>query len=159
MPSGTTELEIFGLMADNLLEAAEQAKDLAWHPRRGMVYNRLRTALKQCEGCCRQAYYWRNYDARWLMVEKQIAWIRSRIGDWLRDSPSVQKRKEMHPRFKMLSEQLRKMHYDAERIRTAATGILGPVLPAVLEGPHRDTRPVHVPIGFRELSSGLVVPT
>lgn len=125
-----------------------------------MVYNRLRAALKECEGCCRQAYYWRNYDARWLQMKLQIAWLRNRCGDWLRDSPSIQKRKEMHPRFKQLSELLRKIHYDAEHIRTAATGMPGPVLPAVLEGPHRDTRPVQVmvPSGWCETPGGIVLP-
>lgn len=150
-----TEAEIFGLLSDNLREAAEQTAVLAWHPRRGMVYNRLRMALKQCEGCCRQAYYWRNYDARWLLMEKQIAWLRNRCGDWLRDSPTVQKRTEAHPEFQRLAELLRKMHYDAQYIRSAATGVPGPVLPVVREGPHRDVRPV----GWRETASGLVLPT
>lgn len=155
-----TEQEIFGLMADNLKEAAEQCAKLAWDAKRGFLYNRLRTALKQCEGCARQAYYWRNYDARWLMMEKQIAWLRNRCGDWLRDSPSVQKRKEAHPEFQKLSELLRKMHYDAEHIRTAATGKSGPILPVELEGPHRDARPVQVmtPPGWRETATGLVLP-
>lgn len=140
----TSEQEIFALLSDNLREASEQCVGLAWHPRRGMVYNRLRTALKQCEGCCRQAYYWRDYDARWLFMEKQIAWLRNRCGDWLRDSPSVQKRKEAHPEFQRLGELLRKMHGDAEQIKNAATGISGPILPVVREGPHRQVRPVQV---------------
>lgn len=155
----TTEIEIFGLMADNLKEAAEQCADLAWHPRRGMVYNRLRTALKECCGCCRQAYYWRNYDARWLMMEKQISHLCERCGNWLRDSPSVQKRKEAHPRFKQMSELFLKLYRDAETIRTAATGIPGPIMPTMLPGPHRDTRPVQVALpGWHETRSGLVVP-
>lgn len=156
----TTEVEIFGLLSDNLRWAAEGCADLAWNPRRGMVYNRLRTALKECEGCCRQAYYWRNYDARWLQMKLQIAWLRTRCGDWLRDSPSVQRRKVAHPEFQRLSALLRGMHADAEHIKNAATGVAGPLLPAVLPDPHRDTRPVQVavPPGWRETRSGLALP-
>jgi hypothetical protein len=158
--STTTEVEIFGVIADNLRSAAEECAKLAWDPKRGMIYNHLRTSLKLVEGGMRQLYYWRNYDSRWLFMEKQIAWLRNRCGDWLRDSPTVQRRKAAHPEFRRLADLLRKMHVDALHIRDAATGVPGPLLPQPLAGPHRDARPVQValPPGWRETAAGLVVP-
>lgn len=155
MPTTTTETEIFAVMADNLKIAAENAAQLAWHPRRGFLYDDFRKALKLVEGACRQAFYWRDYDGRWLAIGRLCAFAHQRAGDWLRNSPSVAMRKIAQPEFSKLAEILRRMQRDTDKIRTMATGKRGPIMPVELPGPHRDTKPVQVkglilPSGFRD---------
>lgn len=151
--SGTTEAEIFGVLSENLRLAAEDCEKLAWDPRRGFVYDGLRKRLKLIEGAARQAFYWRDYDARWLQLRFLVQGVHKRAGHWLRNSATRDERKVAHPRFAKLAECLRAAYYNAERIRTAATGRLGPILPAQLPGPHRDTRPVQV-----KTPGGIILP-
>lgn len=156
--SQTAEHEILSLIADNLRKAAEDCEQLAWHPRRGHIYLRFRQALTEVSGGCEQAFYWRNYDGRWLALAELVNFVLARSGNWLRGdrvaSPdgrsaswtggTVDHRKKAQPEFQWLANKLREIHYDMERIRDMATGRLGPMLPPVLDGPHRDTRPVQV---------------
>ena len=156
--SFTGEHEILVLLSDHLKKAAEDCEHLAWHPRRGHIYLRFRKALTEVAGCCEQLYYYRNYDARWLALGELSVFVLQRSGNWLRGDRivapngsaavwtggSVEHRKKAQPQFKCLAEKLRQFHHDMQRIRDLATGRLGPILPPVLEGPHRDTRPVQV---------------
>lgn len=161
MPTVTTEAEIFGRMAESLRSAAEDCKQLAWNSRRGFVYDRFRKDLKLIEGCCRQIYYWRDYDSRWLILKQLCAFAHERAGTWLRNSPTREMRNKAHPVFQKLSEQLEHMHRDVERLRHMATGRRGPILPDELPEPDvRSGRPVQVnlPGGFTQRESGLILP-
>ena len=160
MPTVTTEQEIFSCLSENLRLAAEDCEKLAWDPRRGWTYNRFRKSLKLVEGAAQQAYYWRNYDARWLQLRFLTAGVHKRAGHWLRNTPTKDARDQAHPIFAKLAETLRAAHYHAERVRTAATGKLGPILPPELPGPHREVRPVQVllPGGPRVTPGGIILP-
>jgi hypothetical protein len=59
-----------------------------------------------------------------------------------------------------LAAALRAVSVRAEQIKNKRTGKLGPILPEVRPGPHRDTRPVSVilPDGFERRASGLITP-
>jgi hypothetical protein len=49
-----------------------------------------------------------------------------------------------------------------EQLRTRATGRIGMILPAALEGPHRQTKDNYalgLPEGMRKRASGLIVPS
>jgi hypothetical protein len=154
--SALTETEIFGCLSENLRIAAEDCRKLAWHPRRGLVYNRFRQSLQLAEGACKQAYYWRDYDSRWLDLGRIMHWAHERAGDWIRGpivnvaggtlytGGSKESRKAAHPRFQKLAEELEHMHRTTEQVKTLATSRSGPILPEVVPGPHRDTRPVQV---------------
>lgn len=139
-----TEPEIFGCLRENLRVAAEDCRSLAWHPRRGLVYARFSRSLGLVEGACRQAYYWRGYDARWLILAQKMAEAQKRAGDWVRDYASKDGRKEAHPMFQKLAEVLEYALSLADRTQTMATYRVGPIMPPTLEAPHRDTRPVQV---------------
>lgn len=151
--SGLTEVEIFGLLSQNLRSVADKCKTLAWHPRRGHIYLAFIKECDQIEGCCRQAAAHRE-DARWLVIGRQIAIAKGRVGFWVRGMPSRDARKVAHKLLLKLAESLEKMAYDCEQLKTAATGHVGMILPKTPAGPHRDTKPVAV-----MLPSGLIVPT
>jgi hypothetical protein len=150
--TGLSEVEIFDCMIGNFRSAAEKCEQLAWHPRRGFVYNAMRKELKLAEGACRQAAAHRE-DARWLSIGMAIEHAHKRAGTWIRGLPSKDGRKVAHPLFLKLAESLRKLANDAEILKNRATGRVGMILPEPLPGPHRDTRPVSV-----RLPSGLIVP-
>ncbi|MGA9315580.1 MAG: hypothetical protein WBV77_13250 [Solirubrobacteraceae bacterium] len=152
-----TEGEIFSLLSDSLRLAADRCRKLAWHPRRGHQYNEFRQALEKVENACRMAYYWRNYDARWLYLAMQMPEIHRRAGNWIRgkairgpdgvpvyDGGSKGIRQVAHPMFAKLAEMLEKAHRDADRLKTMATFRVGMILPKPLPGPHRDTKPIQV---------------
>lgn len=139
-----TEPEIFSCLTENLRLAAEDCRVLAWHPRRGLVYARFCKSLKLVEGACRQAYYWRDYDSRWLYLGLKMEETHRRAGNWLREYTSKDGRKVAHPLFIKLADVLEAAYRDAERVRTMATFRVGPILPAIGPDPHRDTRPVQV---------------
>lgn len=149
----TTEVEIFDKLGEELRRTAEECRQLAWNPRRGFIYDRFRTGLKEIEGCCRQLYYWRDYDGRWLKIAWFAGEVHKTAGNWLRNSPTVELRKEAHPKFGKLSEALDATLKDVEQIKTAATGRMGPILPIVLPGPHRQNRPVQV-----KTPGGIILP-
>lgn len=139
-----TELEIFDCMSDNLRIAADRCRKLAWHPRRGFVYNEFRQALERVEGACRQAYYWRNYDARWLYLGNQMEEAHRRAGGWLRELPSKDGRKVAHPMFQKLADVLDAAHKAADRLRTQATLRAGPILPKPQSMIRTESRPMQV---------------
>lgn len=139
-----TESEIFDCLAENLRLAAEDCRVLAWHPRRGFVYARFCQELQLVEGACRQAYYWRDWDSRWLTLGLKMNEAHQRAGNWLRDYTSKAGRKVAHPMFQKLAEVLEAAYRQCERVRTMRTNHFGPIMPAEMSGPHRDTRPVQV---------------
>lgn len=155
--SQTTEREILSLLADHLKKAAEDCEHLAWHPRRGFIYQRFRQALTEASGCCEQVFYYRGYDEPWLILGNLIAFVLERSGNWLRGDRiltpdgrsmhtggTIDHRKKAQPEFRWLANKLRELHYDTERLRDMATGVIGPRMLPEMPGPHRDTRPVQV---------------
>lgn len=158
-----TETEIFDQMNHSFRQAVELADKLARLPLKGVNYDALRKQLRLIEGCCKQANTWRE-DTRWLTFMSMCAECHKRAGDWLRGIlvPGGGRIKlnegTLHPAFVMLADNLRAMHKAAEMIRTGKTGRRGMILPDMLEGPHRDTRPV----GFRKMpnmnNGGIIIP-
>lgn len=142
----TTEQQIFQRLSDSLKAAAESCDKLASEPKTGANYIRLRRHLKLIEGAARQAAHWRE-DWRWLTVGTDAAKCHQKAGDWLRShAPRVY--------FTKLAVSLRKLHADAERLRTQPTGRMGAILPGSLPPPPRASRPV----GWRRSASGLILP-
>ena len=158
--STTTESEIFACLSDNLKIAAEKSRLLAWNPKRGWHYNEFRQSLKLIEGCCRQIFYWRNYDSRWLVLGKLCNFAHHKAGDWLRNSPSKEMRKLAQPEFEMLGQKLEQMRADVDRLRHLATGKKdGPIVPDILPHSRESGRLVQVAMpGFTKRESGLIVP-
>jgi hypothetical protein len=156
---GLTEVEIFDCLAENARRAAEHAENLAKLPRKGPTYRAYRDCLRLVEGCCRQIASFR-FDSTWLKLGLQMHEAHERGGIWLRGVKTAQGVRvklaegHLHPLFMKMAERLRALHAKADDLRTRATGTLGPILPAPLPGPHRDTKPV----GFTKRSSGLLVP-
>lgn len=149
-----TEREIFSCLSENFRLAAESCDELARVPAKGPVYLKLREQLKLIEGACRQAAYWRG-DSRWLRVGLLMAEAHKRAGGWLRgikDSKTGRTIKvapgHLHPLFVMLGDNLRQARASAERLRTAATGRVGLILPPGYEvqGPRN------------RVGSGLILP-
>lgn len=160
-----TETEIFDCLKTNFRLAAEHCENLAKLPRKGPSYVRLRESLKLVEGACRQAAMWRD-DTRWLRIGLMMAEAHDRAGTWLRGikRPNGQRVKlaegHMHPLFMKLAEHLRTLAVKAEDFRTRSTGRTGILLPQVLAGPHRDTRPVHISVpAVLQRPSGLFIPS
>jgi hypothetical protein len=140
-----TEPEIFGLAAESLRIAEESCRQLAWHPRRGPLYRRFLAAMEDAAGCCDQAYYWRDYDARWLGIAMQLRSVKDMTGRWLRDSATREARKVAHPQFVALANKLGDLTIMAETTKNAATGRIGPIMPKPAELPElRVGRPVQV---------------
>jgi hypothetical protein len=158
-----TETEIFDQMNASFKQAAELADKLARYPLKGLNYDALRKQLRLIEGCCKQANTWRE-DTRWLRFMTMCAECHKRAGDWLRGIPVPGGGRirlnegTLHPAFVMLAENLRAMHKAAELIRTAKTNRVGMILPDMLAGPHRDTKPV----GYRAMpkvsNGGIIIP-
>lgn len=160
--SDLTEIEILDCMRQNLCMAAEDCTKLATSPYRGFIYDRFRQELKMVEGCCRQIAYWRDGDARWLPVGLQMAEAHQRAGNWLRtgrrDQTTTQAaRKESHPLFQKLAENLLALLKIADGLATKRTGVIGSILPAPLPGPHRSHRPVQVK-GLSVSKGGIILP-
>ena len=159
-----TEIEIFDCMTSNLKLAIEACDALARIPLKGATYDKLRKTLRLIEGTCKQAAAWRE-DTRWLPLGMQMGRVHQMAGDWLRGikMPDGTRVKitdgELHPCFVKLAENLRGLLKIAENYRTKATGRRGMILPAVGQGPHRDTRPVGwspPPPGWYEMPNGLL---
>ena len=154
-----TEPEIFDCMRTNLRIAIDCCDKLAARPTGNVHYDGLRKALRLIEGCCKQACVWRE-DTRWLNIGKLMAAVHEHAGEWLRGIKQEDGSRikiatgELHPAFAMLAENLKALMRLAEQIRFAATHRSGMILPEVLEGPHRDTRPV----GWNKSDSGILLP-
>ncbi len=154
-----TERDIFSCLAENFRLAAEHAEDLAKLPRKGPTYTKFRDELRLIEGACRQAGHWRQ-DSRWLKIGLMMAEAHQRAGDWLRGikMPNGTRIKlaegHKHPLFMALAEHLRAGQKRAEEFRTKRTNRLGTILPVMLPGPHRDTRPV----GWTQSAGGILLP-
>lgn len=154
-----TETEIFDCLATNLKLAAEHADALAVTPLKGPVYDKLRHELQLIEGACRQASVWRE-DTRWLPIGKMMAEAHQKAGGWLRGYKVMGTRikfseGEENKLFRLLAANLRALLDAVERLRTRPTGRTGMILPDVLPGPHRDTRPE----GWTPNRRGLIVPS
>ena len=158
-----TEIEIFDCLVTNFRLAAEDADALAVLPFKGECYDRFRRELQLIEGACRQASAWRE-DTRWLPIGLMIAEVHTRAGDWLRGikTPSgvrtLLRLVDLHPVYMAPAWVLRAYAKDVDNLRNRKTGKSGMILPKPLEGPHRDTRPVHVS-GVHFTPSGLIVPS
>jgi hypothetical protein len=141
-----TEPEILDCLVENLRLAAECAETLATSPRKGPPYDRLRQHLHLVEGACRQASVWRE-DTRWLILGKLMAECHQKAGGWLRGFKDESGARVSfaegvrNPLFLMLANNLRAAQKGAEDLKGKATGRRGMILPDVLPGPHRDTRP------------------
>lgn len=163
--SALTEQEIFDCLFANLRLAAEHCENLATYPKTGLTYIKLRDELKLIEGACRQANYWRA-DTRWLKFAYHMGEAHRLAGNWLRGikvGPGPRRRippGQRHPMFMALAEALRAIAVRAEQIKNGRTGVRGPIIPIMREGPHRDTRPVQVmlPPGMERRASGLIAP-
>lgn len=141
--SALTEVEIFSCLSENFRLAAEKCEKLAWHPRRGFVYNAFVQELRLIEGAALQASTWRE-DTRWLTISLQMGYAHKIAGRWMRSSRTKDERKVADARFKKLAENLRMFAREAEDLKDKAVGKLGMILPESAAGPHRDTRPVQV---------------
>jgi hypothetical protein len=146
------EIEMFSCLTENFRLAAEAAEALAVLPKRGPTYKKLMDQLKLCEGACRQVARERG-DARWLQIGLAMDQAHQRAGTWLRKYIGGKDRQIAHRLFLLLGENLRFGQAEAEKMRHAATGKLGLILPKPLPSPHRETRPVQV-----VRPSGLIVP-
>lgn len=144
-----TEQEILDQLKQSLGAAVSDLERLA-QGERGVVYRRCRENMKLIEGCCRQMAQWRE-DARWLPWAFKIEQAHQKCGEWLRvRSPGW--------RFQGLAEILRGWAGTLHEIETKAIGKRGPILPAPLEAPHRDTRPVAVSNVIKPKKSKLIIP-
>ena len=158
-----TEVEIFDCLTSNLRRAADMAERLGREPKKGPNYLEFRAAVRLVESACKQVSVWRQ-DTRWLAVAFKMAECHKRAGDWLRGikMPSGGRRLlrqgELHPVFMALAGALRAYAKDVDNLRNRKTGKSGMILPKPLEGPHRDTRPVHVS-GVHFTPSGLIIPS
>ncbi|MBB3453903.1 hypothetical protein FHT86_002159 [Rhizobium sp. BK313] len=144
--SDLTEVEIFDCLTDNFKKAIQHCEDLAVKPAKGPTYSTLRNELKLIEGASRQAAHWRE-DSRWLQIGLLVSEAHKRAGNWLRA-------KQPAKLFLLLAKALIVAQANAEDIRTRATGRRGAILPDVMPGPHRDTRPV----GWRASDGGILLP-
>jgi hypothetical protein len=155
-----TEAEIFDCLETNFRLAAEDAESLAKSPRRGQIYKAFRERLELIGGACRQAAYWRE-DTRWLKFDEWCGQVHKTCGDWLRGikpaggGPRVKLSEgQLHPNFIAVANRLKAAHRVAQEFKTKKTGQLGLIMPPVMQGPHRDTRPV----GWSRTSSGIFLP-
>jgi hypothetical protein len=145
MPSGTTEAEILDLLKGTLRQAIEHCTMLANLPARGPTYNAFRHELLLIEGACRQMCYWRG-DTRWLPIGMMMEEAHKRAGHWLR-------KHFPRPLFLKLADNLKALLVQVERTETAATGVLGPILPEVQAAPLKQGRTVQV-----KTPGGIIIP-
>jgi hypothetical protein len=177
--SDLTEAEIFDCMAENLRLALESCRALAKSPKKGQHYWEFRERMRLVEGSCRQASAWRE-NTGWLDLGNKIHEALRRAGEWLRGVeieitiPSkdgfpervVKMRKppedgKLHPCFMILGDLLEAMLVNAMRMKDAAHGRVGMILPEMPNLGRRVGAPVHftTPKGMhRSATSGLVVP-
>jgi hypothetical protein len=147
-----TEADIFGCMSHNLRLAAEHCDNLAKYPLKGRNYNLLRQELKLVEGCCRQAAWWRE-DTRWLPIGLKMAEMHKMVGTWLRGTKVMTKtagglmvaiQRSPNELYTKAAAALRMLNRVADELRDKAPPKSGLILPDVMEGPHRQNKPVQV---------------
>lgn len=153
-----TEREIFDCIASNAREAASHCETLAKSPQEGETYDALRKNLELIEGACRQASAWRG-DTRWLPLGRTMAQASSLIAEWVRGRKAGGLRVMLAPKhtfqcFMALADNLRGAAEGMKKLQHERTNRIGAILPQMLEGPHRDTRPV----GFTRSMGGVLVP-
>lgn len=158
--SELSEYELLDRLKSTLRQAAERCRTLGAHPLRGFVYDAMRRDLKQIETDCTAIAYCRGGDARWLNVGMMMEEAHKRAGAWLRQHQSAAARALTVPKFKKLAENLDALLTTITSLETKATGVSGPILPAVLPAPHRPGRNVQValPANLARHPSGLIVP-
>ena len=122
-----SETEIFSLMAERLKLAAECADKLAVSPKQGPTFHALRGYLKEIEGCCRQAAYWRE-DSRWLPVGLEMEKAHQLARRWIAEHYS-------RKLFTMLATKLRELEKIAADLRDKAPPKLGLILPDMIPDP------------------------
>lgn len=143
MPA-STEHEIFDELRTTLRSAIDHCGMLATLPSMGPTYLAMIGELEAIDGLARSFGFARR-DARWNYFGWEMAAFRRRIGDAIRAH---------HARtiFLHMQNMMKGALAEAEKMKDAKTGRLGPILPKVRPGPHRETRPVYV------RPSGLIVP-
>lgn len=151
--SDLTEREIFDCLETNALAAAQDCVNIARLPQKGPHYQNFLNRMKLLDGAARQASTWRE-DTRWLNFYPVFLAAEQNAGRWLRGGyASVL--------FLDLAKVFVDMHKCIIHLKTAKTGRRGMILPDVLEGPHRDTRPSRVvlPENMPHIRpSGIIVP-
>ena len=142
--SDLTELESFDCLRTNLRSAAQNCVNLAKLPAQGPTYRKLIDELRLIEGSARQIAAFR-FDMRWSQFGYEMARFHDRIGECIRSRAA---RKIFLEMAKMMRAKL----VEADKLRTAKTGKLGPILPKV-QPLHRENRPVYF-----QNPSGLIIP-
>lgn len=151
--SDLTEQEIFDCLETNVMLAAQDCINISNKPQRGPHYKSFIDRIRLIEGACQQACAWRE-DTRWLNFVAVVAATHDKAGKWLRGGYAK-------ILFLDLAKLFLDMHGHVQHLRHAKTGRRGMILPDMLPGPHRDTRPsrVMLPMGMDSVRpSGIVVP-
>lgn len=141
-----TEIEVIDCLKDNLRKLVQHCKDLAEKPAQGPTYKQVIETVRLVEGASRQMAAFRS-DARWTKFGYEMARFHDRLGDCVRSRYS----REI---FRRMSTMVADAYAQAMVLYTAKTGRRGPILPKVLPGPHRETRPV----GYTKTDGGLLMP-
>jgi hypothetical protein len=144
--SALTEHECHDCLTDNLRKAIQGCNDLAFFPARGATYFNMIDQLEQIEGAARQVGHFRR-DMRWQAFGYEMHRFRVRIGDALRSHVSRQA-------FLHMAKMMEGALEEVSKLRHAATGRIGPILPKEKRAPHRETRPV----GFTPSPGGVLLP-
>lgn len=136
MANVTTQQEIWDKLRTTLRSAVAHCGMLATFPAQGPTYRAMIAELGEIEGAARQLGFSRD-DARWNAFGWEMARFRQRIGDAIRAH---------HARsvFLHMQKMMQGALEQAEKMKDAKTGRIGPILPKPRPGPHRDTRPVRV---------------
>lgn len=113
----------------NLHQAAEACRTLAWHPRRGLVYDGMRKMLKAVEMDCTVMAYCRDGDTRWLNIAWMMGEAHDRSRRWVSECRTDAARADRHPLFQKLADNLDMLRRQAIDLETKATGRTGAILP------------------------------
>lgn len=142
----TSEQEVLDRLMQSFRKAAECCDKLAASPKKGTIYRELRDELRLIEGASRQAGHYRQ-DMRWMTVGLKAAQCHQKAGDWLRAHAPAKY-------FLALATALRKLEADTKKMKDAATGRVGMILPV----PGRLDRTQGRPVGWTASSGGILVP-
>lgn len=142
--STLTEAEITDRLRTSLRSAIDLCRKLATQPAQGPSYWKIIDELRLVEGSARQLGHFRA-DMRWMKFGYEMARFHDRLGDCIRSHVA-------RKIFLKMAELMGSKLVEADKLRTAKTGVLRPILPKV-KHLHRDTRPVYV-----RNPSGLIMP-